>query len=604
MPKNVHIPVGTSNFAEVRQQDYYYIDKTGLIEELMRTPGTKVTLITRPRRFGKTMGMSMMAEFFDIRKDSRLLFNGLFISKRNELCKAWMNQYPTVFVSFRNVDGLNFKQAYAKLCSAIEDLYNDYFYLMESGNLNQNDKRFIQRIVEETATQAHIENSLLRLTKILSAHYGRPVILLIDEYDVPLAKASAKGYYDEMLSTVRGVLSVLKDNPFLNFAVITGCLQVVKESIFTGANNFVSDTVSDSRLDEYFGFTQTDVDKILRDTELTSHANEIKHWYNGYLFGEHNIYCPWDVMNHVKNLLLNPSIPPASYWEHTSHNDIIYQFISTTEADIHDKFETLLSGGYIIEPIEPNLTYDILHSSERNIWTLLYFTGYLTRMRPEAIPEAPAAGTLALTIPNAEIRALFQKSVKEWFLAKTDASDRSKLFDALWKGDAERLQDYISDTLFDTISYHDYQESFYHAFLAGLLSRKGYKVESNYENGLGRSDIVIKDRKNRRAAVIETKIVGSENRLTSACDDALKQIDIKQYAAAVKKAGYKQVTSFGVAFYQKQCRVKKGGLSLELYSQLTDRVETALDEAGQTAEEDCKRMTHEEVFGKLRRKIN
>jgi hypothetical protein len=263
-------------------------------------------------------------------------------------------------------------------------------------------------------------------------------------------------------------------------------------------------------------------------------------------------------MNHVKNLLLNPAIPPASYWEHTSHNDIIYQFISTAEADIHDKFEALLSGGYIIEPIEPSLTYDVLHSSERNIWTLLYFTGYLTKMRPEDIPEIPAAGSLALTIPNAELFDLFRKSVREWFLVKTDASDRSELFHALWKGDAERLQSYISDTLFDTISYHDYQESFYHAFLAGLLSRKGYQVESNYENGLGRSDIVIKDRKNRRAVVIETKIVDSENKLASACDDALGQIQEKQYAIAVKKAGYTQVTSLGVAFYQKQCRVKIG----------------------------------------------
>lgn len=556
--KNIHIPVGTSNFAEIRQKGYYYIDKSGLIEELMRTPGTKVTLITRPRRFGKTLGMSMMAEFFDIRKDSGILFEGLSISKQRELCKVWMNQYPTVLVSFRNVEGNDFQDAYGMLQEAVSSVIVEHSYLLESDKAEPADKDVLLRLSTRKAALHELKSSFLILTRALSMHYGKPVILLIDEYDVPLAKASARGYYSEMLNTIRGVLSVLKDNPSLNFAVVTGCLQIVKESIFTGTNNFVSDTISDSRLDEYFGFTQADVDKILMDTELTSHADEIKHWYNGYRFGEHDIYCPWDVMNHVKNLLLNPAVPPASYWEHTSHNDIIYQFISTAEADIHDKFEALLSGGYIIEPIEPSLTYDVLHSSERNIWTLLYFTGYLTKMRPEDIPEIPAAGSLALTIPNAELFDLFRKSVREWFLVKTDASDRSELFHALWKGDAERLQSYISDTLFDTISYHDYQESFYHAFLAGLLSRKGYQVESNYENGLGRSDIVIKDRKNRRAVVIETKIVDSENKLASACDDALGQIQEKQYAIAVKKAGYTQVTSLGVAFYQKQCRVKIG----------------------------------------------
>ncbi len=555
--KPVNIPVGSSDFAEIRQMGYYYIDKTGLIDELMRTPSTKVTLITRPRRFGKTLGLSMMAEFFDIRKDSRPLFDGLSVSENKELCQAWMNQYPTVFVSFREIQGPDYKTAYSRLNSVISELYNSCYYLMGSDKFTTHEKAAFDRIAGKNATADEVESGLLRLTKMMSIYYSKPVILLIDEYDVPLAKANAKGYYSEMLDTVRRILSALKDNPFLSFAVVTGCLQIVKESIFTGTNNFVTDTISDTRLDEYFGFTQADVDKILGDTGLTSHGDEIKDWYDGYHFGGQDVYCPWDVMNHVKNLLLNPDTAPASYWEHTSHNDIIYQFISTTESDVNDKFETLLSGGYIIEPIEPSLTYDVLHSSERNIWTLLYFTGYLTRMRPEDIPETPADGALALTIPNAELRVLFQKSVREWFLAKTELSNRSELFDALWSGDAERLQDYISDTLFDTISYHDYQESFYHAFLAGLLSRKGYKVDSNYENGLGRSDLVVKDRKNRRAVVIETKITDSESKLAAACDDALRQIHKKQYAAAVRKAGYQQVISFGIAFYQKQCSVKR-----------------------------------------------
>lgn len=554
--KHVNIPVGRSDFEYIRKNDFYYIDKTGLIEELLKTDATQVTLITRPRRFGKTLGMSMMSEFFDIRKDSRELFEGLSISANDELCKKWMNQYPAIFVSFRNVDGLDFKHAYEMLKETFSDVFMRNIDLLKSDKIHEFDKNVITRIAERAASMGELQNALSILTRVMSKHYGKPVILFIDEYDVPLAKASAKGYYNEMLSTIRGVMSVLKDNSALNFAVVTGCLQIVKESIFTGTNNLVSDTISDSRLDEYFGFTQADVDKILLDTGLTSHADEIKNWYDGYHFGEHDVYCPWDVMNHVKNLLLNPTTPPASYWEHTSHNDIIYQFISTTEADVNDKFETLLSGGYIIEPIEPNLTYDILHSSERNIWTLLYFTGYLTRMRSNDIPEHPENGSFALTIPNMEIRGLFKKSVQEWFLAKTEASDRVELFDALWKGDAERLQDCISDTLFDTISYYDYHENFYHAFLAGLLSQKGYIVESNRENGFGRSDIMVKDRKNRRAVVIETKVTDSENKLDATCFQALKQIAEKQYAAAVKKSGYKQVISFGIAFYQKQCHVK------------------------------------------------
>lgn len=535
---------------------FYYIDKTGLIVELLKTEATQVTLITRPRRFGKTLGMSMMAEFFDIRKDNSALFEGLSISENKELCKNWRNQYPTVFVSFRNVDGLDFKHAYEMLKETFSDVFMQHIYLLESDKVHEFDKRVIERIANRTASAGELQNALLILTRVMSTHYGKPVILLIDEYDVPLAKASVKGYYNEMLSTIRGVMSVLKDNSALNFAVVTGCLQIVKESIFTGANNFVSDTISDSRLDEYFGFTQADVDRLLLDTKLTSHRDEMKNWYNGYHFGVHDVYCPWDVMNHVKNLLLNPATPPASYWEHTSHNDIIYQFISTTETDINDKFETLLSGGYIIEPIERSLTYDVLHSSERNIWTLLYFTGYLTRMLPEDIPETLEEGSFALTIPNAEIRGLFRKSVNEWFLAKTEASDRSAMFDALWKGDAKRLQEYINDTLFDTISFYDYQESFYHAFLAGQLSRKGYVVKSNRENGLGRSDISVRDRKMRRAAVIETKVTNSESKLDSACEKALRQIADKQYAAAIKESGYKQVISIGIAFYQKQCCVK------------------------------------------------
>lgn len=554
---NVKLPIGRSGFEDIRKNGFYYIDKTGLLEEMLKNDGKQVTLITRPRRFGKTLGMSMMAEFLDIRKESMQLFEGLSIAGNQELCDAWMNQYPTVFVSFKDVDGLTYEDAYAKFRAIISNLFVSHFYLLNSDKLNTYERGEFDRIAGKIGSKEEFENSLLRLTEMLSAHYGKPVILLIDEYDVPLAKANANGYYKEMLSTVRGIMTVLKDNPALKFAVVTGCLQIAKESIFTGTNNLVSNTITDNRLDEYFGFTQAEVNRLLQDTGLTGHAGEIREWYDGYRFGDRDIYCPWDVMCHVDALQENPFQPPKSYWENTSHNDIIYQFISTTEAEINDKLETLLAGGYIIEPIEENLTYDVLHSSEENIWTLLYYTGYVTKGWGKELQEPLDQSMLALTIPNREIRNLFQKSVKQWFDDKMKLSDRSELFAALWRGDAQKLQILISDLLFDTISYHDYNESFYHAFVTGFLAGAGYKVESNYEYGLGRSDIVVKDRRNRRAAVIEAKIARSEGELEQECRDALAQITERQYADGIAHAGYKEVTAFGIAFYRKQCRVMK-----------------------------------------------
>lgn len=555
--KKIQIPVGSSQFAELRKEGYYYIDKSGLVEEIVEDRSTKVTLITRPRRFGKTLGMSMMAEFFDIRKDSADLFAGLNVFENKELCETWMNCYPTVFVSFKDVDGLNFEKAYARFYSVVEELYNNHYFLLDSDKITPNDKRYFQSILDEKATQIHFENSLRRLTAMLSAHYGKPVILLIDEYDVPLAKANANGYYREMLSTVRGIMSALKDNDALKLAVITGCLQIARESIFTGTNNFVTNTISDDRLNEYFGFTQDEVDRLLRDTQLDEHTNAIREWYDGYHFGNRDIYCPWDVMCYVNALQYDSKKKPDTYWENTSHNDIIYQFVSTTEADVNEEFETLIAGGYIVESIEKNLTYDVMYASEQSIWTLLYYTGYLTKVRENDIEEVPAEGEVALTIPNREIRDVFRKSVRQWYDSRIQSSDREELFAAMWNGEAQKFQTLINDILFDTISYHDYQESFYHAFICGFLARAGYKVESNYEAGLGRSDITVKDRRNRRAVVIEAKIADKADRLEAECDDALKQIDDKKYAVAIKRSGYKKVTSYGIAFYQKQCKVKK-----------------------------------------------
>lgn len=554
---HVSIPVGRSGFADIRKNQYYYIDKSGLIEELVRTAGTQVTLITRPRRFGKTLGMSMLSEFFDIQKDSRLLFDGLYISRNKLLCDEWMNQYPTLFLTFKSVDGLDFEKAYSKLVAVVAQAYQEQLYLLDSEKVNAYEKSAFDRIASKTGTREEVENALLILTRMMAAHYEKPVILLLDEYDVPLAKASEKGYYTEMMDVMKGLMQVIKDNNSLKMAVITGCLRIAKESIFTGTNNFVSDTISDTRLNEYFGFTESEVNKLLQDTELTKYMTEIREWYDGYHFGDFDIYCPWDVMNHVNNLIVQPGIKPKSYWENTSDNAIIRSFLDRTQFDVNEKFETLLAGGCIVETIEEKLTYDVIDSSESNLWTLLYFTGYLTtEPKKEGIPF----GKAALKIPNLEIREIFRKSVNGWFSDKSSSSDRSELFAALWAGNTEKLSVLISELLFDTISYHDYKESFYHAFIVGLVSNAGYQVESNYEMGLGRSDIVIKDRRNRRASVIEIKWTETEAELEKACDDALKQIEDKQYARKVERSGYKNVIRFGIAFWQKKCLVKKNVL--------------------------------------------
>lgn len=555
----INIPVGTSNFAEIRRKGSYFIDKSSLIEQLLKTQSTKVTLITRPRRFGKTLGMSMLSEFFDIQKNSRALFKGLSVMRNKELCRKWMNQYPTLFLSFRSVDGLNFSGAYAQLASVIAELYKKHIYLTESERIQPLDKEQFHRTAAEKADLKGIKNSLLKLTQLMELHYQKSVILIIDEYDVPLAKASEKGYYREMQDAIKGVMQVIKDNNSLEFAVITGCLQIAKESIFTGTNNFVSDTISDTQLNEYFGFTQNEVGRLLADTGLEPYAEEIREWYDGYHFGDFDVYCPWDVMNHVQNLLLNPDSKPKNFWENTSDNSIIRTFLKRTDFDINDKFETLLAGKYIVEPVEENLTYDVLESSEENLWSLLYLTGYLTRLRTDEIPGLQLLpGQYALKVPNKEVLGIFKKSVKAWLMETTAQKDRNELFAALWDENAQRLTELISDLLFDTISYHDYAESFYHAFLTGLFSNAGYRVESNYENGLGRSDLVVKDRRNRRAVVLEAKRTYYENQMENACEEALSQIREKQYAEKVERDGYKKAGRLGIAFFQKKCLVKKG----------------------------------------------
>lgn len=549
------IPVGISNFEKIRNGGFYYIDKTGLIAELVRS-SAEVTLITRPRRFGKTLGMSMLESFFDIQKDNKTLFEGLEIANRHDLCTEWMNQWPTVFVSFRQVDGLNFNSAYGMLTLVISELYKKHLYLLDSDKVDGYDKEIVKQLIQGTASAKDTKGSLMLLTRLMCQQYGKPVILLIDEYDVPVAKANSNGYYEEMLDVMKGLMQALKDNQALCFAVITGCLKIAKESIFTGTNNFISDTLTDSILNEYFGFVQSEVDQILKDADALDKAESIREWYDGYHFGDFDVYCPWDVMNYLLELQRNPKAKPVSYWKNTSDNAVIRSFIDYAGGNITGKLETLLAGGTIVQRVDENLTYDYLHSSENNLWSMLYLTGYLTKAREEDYNGKLADGTVALMIPNAEIKEIFETTVVKWFDDSTKKCDRSTLFDAVWNGDSGNLTKEMNVLLRRTISYHDYKEDFYHAFLAGIFTGAGYMVDSNKEHGEGRSDVVVYDPINSRVAIFEAKYTKSLDKLESECDAALQQIDDRMYAKEYED-DYDQILCYGISFFKKRCMVKK-----------------------------------------------
>lgn len=551
-----NIPVGVSDFSEIRQNDYYYVDKSELIRELLKTSIAKVTHITRPRRFGKTLAMSMLANFFDIRQKNESLFQGLAVSSDSSLCKEWMNQWPVVFLSLKNIDGLTFSTAYQQLAYEIGLLFEKHKYLLTDEKIGPAEKELFERLKNRSASEVEVSRSLQFLLQLMTQHYGKSAILLLDEYDVPLAKASSNGYYKEMLELIRAIMiTALKDNPSLCFTVITGCLRISKESIFTGTNNFVSDTITDSHLDEYFGFTQKDVDQLLADTDAQDHADDIKNWYDGYHFGDFDVYCPWDVMNYLRDLQRNPKALPSSYWKNTSDNAIIRSFIDYAGSSITRKLETLLSGGYIIQEINENLTYDYLHSSEENLWSVLYLTGYLTCLKDDTL-SLPAR-SIALVIPNAEIREIFETTIIQWFDDSARSWNRKPLFDAIWAKNCAAATEEMNRLLRKTISYHDYKEDFYHAFLAGIFAGAGYTVESNREHGEGRSDVVVYDSENGRVAVFEIKYAQTSASLPTACEAALTQIATRMYAQEFED-DYDQIYCYGIAFFKKRCLIEIG----------------------------------------------
>ena len=559
------LPVGIENFREFYTEDFYYVDKTMFIKELLLNWG-KVNLFTRPRRFGKSLNMSMLKCFFEIGSDPSV-FDGLKIMQEKNLCEAYMGKFPVISISLKSVDGLNFESASVALRTLIGNEARRFDFLRNSVNLSKDDKDAYAQLTEigpaqggfYTMTEGMAATSLKMLSQLLEKHYGQKVILLIDEYDVPLDKAFQGGYYDEMVSLIRNLLgNALKTNDSLYFAVLTGCLRISKESIFTGLNNLKVHTISDVRYDEFFGFTNADVDEMLEFYELSSYKDVIRDWYDGYRFGDTDVYCPWDVINYCDELLAAPSAPPKNYWANTSGNDLIRRMLKNANLTTKNEVEELLNGGQVTKRIKQELTYREIDDSIENVWSVLYAAGYLTGMHV----EQEDADIFRLWIPNGEIRKLFYELVEDWFreATRSDTSRISRFCAAFPAGDTAVIQEMLSDYLWDSISVRDtavrrnMKENFYHGMLLGLLQNQdSWLVKSNAETGEGYSDISIQTPE-RTGIVIELKYADDGN-LETACSEALKQIEEKKYAEGLKRRGMKKIMKYGIAFWEKECVV-------------------------------------------------
>ncbi|GFO85854.1 AAA family ATPase [Anaerostipes butyraticus] len=563
--KNKKLPVGIENFEEFQRENFYYADKTLFIKELLENWG-KVNLFTRPRRFGKSLNMSMIKCFFEVGCE-RTLFNGLKIMREKELCEKYMGQFPVIFISLKGVDGLNYKAANAALCNIIGREALRFQFLQKSSHLSEEEKDSYRRLIKIGSdsqaffdmTDSILTDSLQILTQLLEKHYGQKVILLIDEYDVPLDKAFQQGYYNEMVSLLRNMLgNVLKTNDALYFAVLTGCLRISKESIFTGLNNLKVHTISDVRYDEYFGFTDADVEKMLKFYDMSSYMDIIKEWYDGYIFGNVNVYCPWDVINYCDELLANPQTRPKNYWANTSGNAMVRRFIGKADKNTKNEIEKLLDGRTILKAVKEELTYPELDDSIDNLWSVLYATGYLTKRHSDLEDEE----LMKLAIPNKEIRKLFTDLVKDWFQETTlaDTSRINRFCSAFSRGDAALIQDMLNDYLWNSISVRDtavrknMKENFYHGMLLGMLnSQENWMTQSNAEMGEGYSDISVCTPE-RTGIIIELKYAHDGN-LQAACKAALKQIEERKYDVGLQRQGMKKIMKYGIAFYEKECMV-------------------------------------------------
>ena len=557
------LPVGIENFEEFSKEDFYYVDKTMFLAELLQNWG-KVNLFTRPRRFGKTLNMSMLKCFFEIGTD-KSLFDGLRIAENKELCAEYQGQFPVIFISLKSVDGLTFASAAAALRTVIGREASRLQFLRDSDKLSDEEKALYRQLVQTGTAQGGIyamtdealSASLNTLSQLLAKHYGRKVVILIDEYDVPLDKAFQGGYYDEMVSLIRNLFgNALKTNDSLQFAVLTGCLRISKESIFTGLNNLKVHTIADPRYEEYFGFTDADVDEMLAFYGLTAHKQVMRNWYDGYAFGKVSVYCPWDVINYCDLLLADPAAEPENYWANTSGNGIIRRLLQKADQTTRDEVEQLINGETIVKTVRQELTYRDIEDSIDNIWSVLYSTGYLTSKG--RLPGKQ----MKLALPNREVWELFIDLVKDWFREETraDTSRINRFCAAFPKGDVATIQDMLHDYLWDSISVRDtavrsnMKENFYHGMLLGLLqSQESWIVRSNAETGIGYSDISVAT-PDRLGMVIELKYAEDGN-LERACAAALSQIEEKKYAEGLQRRGVKKILKYGIAFWEKDCMV-------------------------------------------------
>ena len=549
------LPVGIDSFEKLRREDFYYVDKSGLIIDLLNNWG-EVNLFTRPRRFGKTLNMSMLKSFFEIGAD-KALFDGLEISKETALCEAYMGKFPVVFVSLKGVDGLTFEDAYTMLKTIVRTEASRHYYLKTSEKVSTENKQIFEEIL--SGKYEEMADSLRLLSQMLYQHYDQKAVLLIDEYDVPLDKAFQHGYYKEMVALIRSMFGqALKTNDFLQFAVLTGCLRVSKESIFTGLNNFKVLSITDSRFDEHFGFTDAEVKALLDDYNLTAHYSETREWYDGYRFGSVDVYCPWDVINHVDRLCGEPNAEPQAYWINTSGNDLVRRFVDKADKTTQGEIERLIAGEAIEKAVRLELTYNEIDNSIDNLWSVLFTTGYLTQA------GKVERSVYKLIIPNREVREVFILQIQEWFKETVvhDEKPMQAFCQAFLDGNAEEIQKRLTVILGKTISILDtkakdeQKENFYHGLLLGLLrSDPTWSILSNAESGDGFSDILIEPEDPDAGIVIEVKYSPTLAGMESVCEAAMNQIKEKRYDERLRNEGREHITAFGIAFCKKRCKV-------------------------------------------------
>lgn len=555
MNDTLKLPVGIDDLKKIREAGFYYVDKTKLIEQLLQSWG-EVTLFTRPRRFGKTLNMSMLKSFFEIGAE-KSLFQGLYISEKEKLCAEYMGKYPVIFLSLKGVEGLHFADAQKMLMTIINNEVRRHYYLKTSDKLTVEDrKQFEKMLLNE---DVNLVDSLRLLSQLLYLHYDQKVVILIDEYDVPLDKAFKNGYYQEMVSLIRGLFGqALKTNEFLQFAVLTGCLRVSKESIFTGLNNFEINSIVDIEHEEGFGFTDAEVMQMLKYYHCTNRYSDIKEWYDGYHFGNADIYCPWDVINFVKKLLTDSNAKPSAFWINSSGNDLVKLFVDKADQSTKDEIERLVAGESVTKRIRLDLTYDEIENSIDNVWSVLFTTGYLTNI------GNPESGVYELVIPNREVHEVFVLQIQEWFQRSVAKEESMPEFSkAILEADAEGLQKQLNVimsrmiSVLDTKAREEQKENFYHGLLLGLLrgSNPDWLIKSNRESGDGYSDILIEPENPDAGIIIEVKHAASIGGLDKACENAMAQIKNRRYDEALRENGRCEILAYGIAFHKKRCRV-------------------------------------------------